>query len=96
MSVSPTYSGCPAVLAIELAIEAALLKAGFKTSINRVLSPPWTTDWISEDGRNKLKDYGIAPPVKASSNDTDRSYLRSAPFLPCLPSLEPPENSLNI
>ena len=67
VSVSPTYSGCPAVLAIELAIEAALLKAGFKTLINRVLSPPWTTDWISEDGRNKLKDYGIAPPVKASS-----------------------------
>jgi ring-1,2-phenylacetyl-CoA epoxidase subunit PaaD len=67
ISVSPTYSGCPAVLAIELAIQAALLKAGFEPTIKRVLSPPWTTDWISESGREKLKDYGITPPVNASS-----------------------------
>ena len=51
--VSPTYSGCPAVLAIELAIQNALLEAGFETKIKRVLSPPWTTDWISEDWKKK-------------------------------------------
>jgi ring-1,2-phenylacetyl-CoA epoxidase subunit PaaD len=61
--VSPTYSGCPAVLAIELAIEAALRDAGFEPRIERLLSPPWTTDWITAEGREKLRAYGIAPPV---------------------------------
>lgn len=60
--VSPTYSGCPAVLAIELAIEAALRDAGFEARIERVLTPPWTTDWITSEGREKLRAYGIAPP----------------------------------
>ncbi len=66
--VTPTYSGCPAVLAIELAVEAALLEAGFNPRVERVLSPPWTTDWITEEGQSKLKAYGIAPPVKASGS----------------------------
>ena len=66
--VTPTYSGCPAVLAIELAIETALLDAGFKARIERVMSPPWTTDWISDAGRDKLRAYGIAPPEKASGS----------------------------
>ena len=60
--VTPTYSGCPATLAIELAIEVALRQAGFDARINRVLSPPWTTDWITPEGREKLRAYGIAPP----------------------------------
>jgi ring-1,2-phenylacetyl-CoA epoxidase subunit PaaD len=62
--VSPTYTGCPAVLAIEMAIEAALLGAGFEARIERVISPAWSTDWISEEGREKLRAYGIAPPEK--------------------------------
>ncbi len=66
--VTPTYSGCPAVLAIEMAIETALLKAGFDAVIERVITPPWTTDWITDEGREKLRAYGIAPPVKASSS----------------------------
>ena len=61
--VTPTYSGCPATLAIELAIEAALRDAGFDARIERLLSPAWTTDWITPDGREKLRAYGIAPPV---------------------------------
>lgn len=65
--VTPTYAGCPAVLAIELAIEAALLQAGCKARIERVVSPPWTTDWITEEGREKLRAYGIAPPVGGRS-----------------------------
>ncbi|MGI9433374.1 MAG: 1,2-phenylacetyl-CoA epoxidase subunit PaaD [Geminicoccaceae bacterium] len=64
--VTPTYAGCPAVLAIELAIETALVEAGFAVRIERVLSPAWTTDWITEEGREKLRAYGIAPPVKGS------------------------------
>ena len=65
--VTPTYSGCPAVLAIELAVETALLDAGFDAEIERVISPAWTTDWITEEGREKLKAYGIAPPQKGSN-----------------------------
>ena len=61
--VTPTYSGCPAVLAIELAVEAALRDAGFEARVARVLSPAWTTDWITPEGREKLRAYGIAPPV---------------------------------
>jgi ring-1,2-phenylacetyl-CoA epoxidase subunit PaaD len=66
--VSPTYSGCPAVLAIELAVEAALLEAGFEARIERVFSPPWSTDWITKEGRDKLRAYGIAPPETNSGN----------------------------
>ena len=66
--VTPTYSGCPAVLAIELAVEAALRDAGFEPEIKRVVSPAWTTDWITEAGRRKLKEFGIAPPEKTSSS----------------------------
>ena len=66
--VTPTYSGCPAVLAIELAVETALLDAGFEARVERVMSPPWTTDWITEEGREKLRDYGIAPPVEQSGS----------------------------
>lgn len=66
--VSPTYSGCPAVLAIELAIEAALRDAGFEPTIERVISPAWTTEWITKEGREKLEAYGIAPPVAQSGS----------------------------
>ena len=62
--VTPTYSGCPATLAIELAIETALRDAGFDARIERLLSPAWTTEWITPEGREKLRAYGIAPPVK--------------------------------
>jgi ring-1,2-phenylacetyl-CoA epoxidase subunit PaaD len=66
--VTPTYSGCPATLAIELAIETALLDAGFDARIERVLSPAWTTDWISDEGREKLRAYGIAPPEEKTGS----------------------------
>ena len=66
--VTPTYSGCPAVIAIELAIEAALRGAGFNVEIKRVMTPAWTTDWITEEGRAKLRAYGIAPPEKKSNS----------------------------
>lgn len=61
--ITPTYSGCPAMNMIEVNIKAALLEAGYQlVDVETVLSPPWTTDWISEKGRQKLKAYGIAPP----------------------------------
>ena len=66
--VTPTYSGCPAVLAIEFAVEAALRDAGFTPRVERVVAPAWTTDWITQEGREKLRSYGIAPPVGGSSS----------------------------
>lgn len=61
--ITPTYTGCPATVAIEMAIRDALDAAGFRdVHIERVLFPPWTTDWITERGRERLHAYGIAPP----------------------------------
>jgi ring-1,2-phenylacetyl-CoA epoxidase subunit PaaD len=61
--ITPTYTGCPATVAIEHAIREALDATGFHdVHIERVLFPPWTTDWITERGRQRLKAYGIAPP----------------------------------
>lgn len=64
--LAPTYSGCPAASTIELGVEAALREAGFEPRIERVHSPAWTTDWITEEGRRKLREHGIAPPQKTS------------------------------
>lgn len=66
VTLTPTYSGCPATEAIESSVQAALNSHGVDDIvIRRVLSPPWTTDWISDDGRQKLRQYGIAPPSKS-------------------------------
>lgn len=68
--ITPTYSGCPAMDAIAMNIRMALLENGVKDfKITQVLSPAWTTDWMSEEGRQKLKSYGIAPPVGRSINE---------------------------
>lgn len=68
VSLSPTYSGCPATEAIEQSVIAALQDRGVTdVSIQRVLSPPWTSDWISDAGRDKLLAYGIAPPERGGS-----------------------------
>jgi ring-1,2-phenylacetyl-CoA epoxidase subunit PaaD len=68
VAITPTYSGCPAMNMIALEIELALERAGFhRPRIRTVLSPAWTTDWMSEEGRRKLRDYGIAPPLASSS-----------------------------
>ena len=61
--ITPTYTGCPAMDMIAMNIRLALLENGFKNiKISTVLSPAWTTDWMSEEGKQKLKAYGIAPP----------------------------------
>jgi ring-1,2-phenylacetyl-CoA epoxidase subunit PaaD len=64
VAITPTYSGCPAMNMITSEIKSALEREGFKNpKVRTVLSPAWTTDWMSERGRQKLKDYGIAPPL---------------------------------
>src|SRR4030095_4589324 len=63
VTFTPTYSGCPAMDVISMNIRMELLTRGFKkVTLNQVLFPPWTTEWISEAGKQKLKEYGIAPP----------------------------------
>jgi ring-1,2-phenylacetyl-CoA epoxidase subunit PaaD len=64
ISITPTYSGCPAMDVISMTIRMVLMENGFnEIKINTVLSPAWTTDWMSEAGKEKLKAFGIAPPT---------------------------------
>jgi ring-1,2-phenylacetyl-CoA epoxidase subunit PaaD len=66
--ITPTYSGCPAMRMIELGIAAALDAAGIeKHRVATVLAPAWTTDWMSAEGKRKLREYGIAPPAGKAS-----------------------------
>jgi ring-1,2-phenylacetyl-CoA epoxidase subunit PaaD len=70
VTVTPTYSGCPATREIEREIVAALGRAGHPgAAVRTVYSPPWTTDWISDEGRRKLREYGIAPPGAAPAGE---------------------------
>ena len=71
--ITPTYSGCPAMDVISMNIRKTLLEHGFTNiKITQQLSPAWTTDWMTENGKEKLKVYGIAPPVGKSF---DQKYL---------------------
>jgi ring-1,2-phenylacetyl-CoA epoxidase subunit PaaD len=75
IKITPTYSGCPAMDMISMNIRLALLKEGFSNvTISHQLSPAWTTDWMTESGKQKLKSYGIAPPVGKSF---DENYLQN-------------------
>jgi ring-1,2-phenylacetyl-CoA epoxidase subunit PaaD len=66
VTITPTYSGCPATSLIALEIENALRTKGIaKLVLKRQLAPAWTTDWLTEEGRRKLEAYGIAPPQPA-------------------------------
>ncbi|WP_063691246.1 1,2-phenylacetyl-CoA epoxidase subunit PaaD [Bradyrhizobium stylosanthis] len=68
VAITPTYSGCPAMNMIAIEIEIALERAGFRQpKVRTVLSPAWTTEWMSEEGRQKLRAYGIAPPQASHS-----------------------------
>lgn len=64
VGLSPTYSGCPATAVIRRSVEEALAREGFgRVAVREVLVPPWSSDWISAEGRRKLTAYGIAPPA---------------------------------
>lgn len=66
ITITPTYSGCPAMREIEADIRTALVAHGVRdVSVKLVLSPAWTTDWIGPEAREKLRAYGIAPPGRA-------------------------------
>lgn len=68
VTITPTYSGCPAMTVIDMDIRDALLRAGYTdVRVVTVLAPAWTTDWVAESGREKLRALGIAPPVGKAS-----------------------------
>lgn len=68
VAITPTYLGCPAMDAIAVDVALALAKAGIERArVKKVLSPAWTTDWLTEEGRRKLAEAGIAPPARGGS-----------------------------
>ena len=82
VTITPTYSGCPAMGTIEINIRAALQEAGFEhVRIKTVLSPAWTTAWMTPDGKAKLKAFGIAPPEDESMDK--RALLGEKRVLEC-------------
>lgn len=77
VGISPTYTGCPATAAIRAAARAALDAAGFSDArLEEVLSPPWTSDWITPEGRAKLEAFGIAPPLAAAGHGRTPAPVR--------------------
>jgi ring-1,2-phenylacetyl-CoA epoxidase subunit PaaD len=79
VTITPTYSGCPAMHMIEEEIKKSLTPV-IQTEVKSTLSPAWTTDWMSENGKIKLRQYGIAPP----ENEVDKSVLFAKPtIVPC-------------
>lgn len=81
ITITPTYSGCPAMQRMEQDIIEKLTEKGITNAeVDLVLSPAWTTDWITESGKQKLKEYGIAPP----ENEPDKAVLfGKAVIVPC-------------
>ena len=81
VGITPTYSGCPATEVIRGSIAAALEQAGYADAIiDEALSPPWTSDWLTAEGRRKLESFGIAPPVKSVSRPR---HVFQAPVVVC-------------
>lgn len=73
LNITPTYSGCPAMQQIDADVRKKLEEKGFKDiRINTVYSPPWTTDWINDAAKERLREYGIAPPEHSTQ---DKSWL---------------------
>ena len=72
VTITPTYSGCPAMETIEQDIKSALDEVGLQAEVITQLAPAWTTDWLSAAGRRKLEQYGIAPPAERTA---DKSFL---------------------
>lgn len=83
VTMTPTYSGCPAMREMEADVKAALLARGVpQVEVRTVLTPPWTTDWIGPEAREKLRRYGIAPPGRAESSGFV-TLTRARPAVAC-------------
>jgi ring-1,2-phenylacetyl-CoA epoxidase subunit PaaD len=80
VTITPTYSGCPAMREIAADLSARLARAGYRhVDIRTVLAPPWTSDWITAEGRRKLAAAGVAPPAPARSGGPVTLTLTPAP-----------------
>lgn len=80
IKITPTYTGCPATKVMEFDIKERIRKEGIEVAVETVLSPAWTTDWLSDEGREKLKDYGITPP---QNEDNVAVLFGRSPDVPC-------------
>ncbi|HTL92613.1 MAG TPA: 1,2-phenylacetyl-CoA epoxidase subunit PaaD [Steroidobacteraceae bacterium] len=81
VAITPTYSGCPATEVIRGLVRAALDAGGHRDAVlEEVLSPPWTSDWLTPAGREKLRSFGIAPPEQSVTNPRE---LRRPPAVSC-------------
>ena len=82
ITITPTYSGCPALDVINMDIRLKLIEKGYRNvSIQQQLSPAWTTDWMSEEGKQKLAAYGIAPPNPKQQFCNEEMFIEEA--VPC-------------
>ena len=86
VKITPTYSGCPAMSVIEKEVKLKLAEKGLENfEVKKDFSETWTTDWMTEEAKAKLKDYGIAPPDRTSADDEDDflKSLKSTKIVPC-------------
>ena len=81
VGITPTYSGCPATPVIKSDVLRALADAGIRATAVDVLSPAWSSDWLTAEGRRKLEAWGIAPPVQAIASP--RALLHADPVVAC-------------
>jgi ring-1,2-phenylacetyl-CoA epoxidase subunit PaaD len=92
VTITPTYSGCPAMNEIEQNIIAKLKAEGLDNAkVKTVLSPAWTTDWMTEEGRQKLEEYGIAPPAESTA---DKASILGKPKVVRCPRCKHEETTL--
>lgn len=92
LNITPTYSGCPAMRQIDADVRQKLGEQGFKDiKINTVYSPPWTTDWINDAARERLREYGIAPPEHSTE---DKSWLTGKEKAVACPRCKSPHTRL--
>jgi ring-1,2-phenylacetyl-CoA epoxidase subunit PaaD len=84
VTMTPTYSGCPAMKEMEADVRTALAERGVaNVDVRMVLAPAWTTDWIGPEAREKLREYGIAPPGKAEATGGFVTLTRAQPAVEC-------------
>ncbi|HAW52003.1 MAG TPA: phenylacetate-CoA oxygenase subunit PaaJ [Flavobacteriales bacterium] len=84
VTITPTYTGCPAMKVFEEDITAKLNESGYKqVSIKTSLSPAWSTDWMSEEGKEKLMKYGISPPMGSSDKSVLTGIVKNVPCPQC-------------
>jgi ring-1,2-phenylacetyl-CoA epoxidase subunit PaaD len=81
VEITPTYSGCPAMDVIGDDVKKALTENGYEPEVKLILSPAWTTDWMTDEGKQALKKYGIAPPE--SPEIDKKALLGNAQVIPC-------------